>query len=106
MTLEWVRFWITAAVLTAGLVFLAAGVVGNCRFRYVMNRIHAAGLGDTMGLFLTTAALAVSAESLVSGLRLFLPLAFLWVTSPVASHFLATTEYFTNPRLHEHMDRR
>ena len=63
---EWVRFWLTAAVLIAGLGFLAAGVIGNCRFYYVMNRIHAAGLGDTMGLLLTILALAVSA--LVSAL--------------------------------------
>ena len=103
---EWVRFWLTAAVLIAGLGFLAAGVVGNCRFYYVMNRIHAAGLGDTMGLLLTVLALAVSADTVSGALRLFLPLLFLWVTSPVSSHFLAQIDYYTDPRLYEHMERR
>ena len=103
---EWARFWLTAAVLIAGLGFLAAGVVGNCRFYYVMNRIHAAGLGDTMGILLTTLALAISADTVSGGLRLFLPLAFLWVTSPASSHFLAQIDYFTDSRLYEHMERR
>lgn len=103
---EWVRFWLTAAVLIAGLGFLAAGAIGNCRFYYVMTRIHAAGLGDTMGLLLTVLALAVSADTVSGALRLFLPLLFLWVTSPVSSHFLAQIDYYTDPRLYEHMERR
>ena len=102
---EWVRFWLTAAVLIAGLGFLAAGVIGNCRFYYVMNRIHAAGLGDTMGLLLTVLALAVSEDTVSGALRLFLPLVFLWLTSPVASHFLSMIEYYTNRRLYRHMER-
>ena len=103
---EWVRFWLTAAVLIAGLGFLAAGVIGNCRFYYVMNRIHAAGLGDTMGLLLTTLALAISASSLSEGLRMFLPPVFLWITSPVSSHFVALIEYYKEPHLYEQVKRR
>ena len=103
---EWLRFWLTAVLLAAALGFFTAGVVGNCRFSFVMNRIHAAGLGDTAGLALTVLALAVSASSIWEGLRLFLPPLFLWITSPVASHFLAQIEYFTDSHLYEHMDRR
>lgn len=103
---EWLRFGITAILLFAGLGFFAAAVVGNCRFSYVMNRIHAAGLGDTMGLFCTVAALAVSAGGLLAAGKLFLPLFFLWITSPVSSHFLGQIEYYTNPQLYEHMDRK
>ena len=103
---EWIRFWITAVILAAGIGFLAAGVIGNCRFSYVMNRIHAAGLGDTMGVLLVTVALAVSSHGALSVGKLFLPLIFLWITSPVSGHFLGQIEYFTNPRLYEHMDRK
>ena len=103
--LEWVRFWITAALLIVALGFFAAAVVGNCRFRYVMNRVHAAGVGDTMGLCFTVLALAVSAEGFGAGVKLFLPLVFLWITSPVSTHFLGQIEYYTNERLYSHMDR-
>ena len=102
---EWVRFWLTAVLLAGALVFFAAAVIGNCRFRFVMNRIHAAGIGDTAGLLLTVLALAVSAGSFSDGARLFLPLLFLWITSPVSSHFLALIEYYVNPDLYRHMDR-
>ena len=104
--LDWLRFWLTAACLAGGLLFFAGAVIGNCRFRYVMNRIHAAGLGDTLGLFLTALALSLSAGSLVDALRLWLPVLFLWITSPVSSHFLGLTEYYTGTRLYEHMERK
>ena len=103
---EWIRFWITAALLFAGLGFFAAGVIGNCRFTFVMNRIHAAGLGDTMGLFFTVCALSVNSSGFLAVGKLFLPLLFLWITSPISGHFLGQIEYDTNPRLYEHMDRK
>lgn len=103
--LEWIRFFLTAGLLISGLLFFAGGVVGNCRFAYVMNRVHAAGLGDTMGLFLVTLALAASAADLPEAGKLFLPLVFLWCSSPVSSHFLGQIEYYTNLHLYEHMDR-
>ena len=89
---EWIRFFITAALMIVGLIFLIAGVVGNCRFRYVMNRVHAAGIGDTMGLFFTILALSVSTDGPLTICKLFLPLVFMWITSPVSTHFLAMVE--------------
>lgn len=103
---EWIRFFITAALMIVGLIFLIAGVVGNCRFRYVMNRVHAAGIGDTMGLFFTILALSVSTDGPLTICKLFLPLVFLWATSPVSSHFLSQIEYFTQQHLYRYMDRR
>lgn len=106
MISEWVQFWITAVLLAVGLGFFAAAVVGNYRFAYVMNRIHAAGLGDTMGLLFATIALAVSSGGGLEAGKLFLPLLFLWITSPISGHFLGQIEYYTNPRLYAHMRRR
>ena len=103
--LEWIRFWISAALLITGLVFFTGAVVGNCRFAYVMNRVHAAGLGDTMGLFFVLLGLSLRAEGLLEAGKTMLPLVFLWLCSPVSSHFLAQIEYYTNKHLYEHMDR-
>ena len=103
--LAWIQFAVTAVLLLLSLVFLALGVLGNCRFLYVMNRMHAAGLGDTLGLFLCALALSVSADGLFLKIRFFLPLVFLWISSPVSTHFLAQIEYFTNRKLEKHMDR-
>ena len=45
-----------------------------------------------MGLMFTTVALAVSAPSVPVCAKLFLPLIFLWITSPVSTHFLSMVE--------------
>ena len=103
--LEWIRFAVTAALLLAGLTFFVGAVIGNCRFAYIMNRVHAAGLGDTMGLFFVSVGLAVSAPGFFEAAKLLMPLVFLWVSSPVSSHFLAQIEYYTNEHLYEHMRR-
>ena len=103
---EWARFWLTAVILLIGLLFFAGAVLGNCRFAYVMNRVHAAGMGDTMGLFYVVLAAAIGASGVFEAVKCFLPLLFLWICSPVSSHFLALIEYYREPRLYEHVKRR
>ena len=103
--LEWVRFGLTAVVLCTGLAFFAGAVLGNCRFAYVMNRVHAAGLGDTMGLFYVTLAMSVQADGFFEVCKIFLPLVFLWICSPVSSHMVAQIEYYTNQHIYDHMTR-
>lgn len=105
LDLQWARFWLTAAILGAGLLLFVGAALGNCRFAYVMNRVHAAGIGDSMGLFCVALAVAVNAPGLFEAVKCFLPVAFLWICSPVSSHLIAQIEYYTNQRLYEHMTR-
>ena len=100
---EWMRFLLTAVFLTAGLLLFIGAVVGNCRFAYVMNRVHAAGLGDSMGLLCVAAALLFGADGLFAAGKVLLPPLFLWICSPVSSHLLAQIEYFTNTKIYEHI---
>ena len=60
---EWIRFWITAVLLIIGLISFAAAVIGNYRFGYILNRVHAGGIGDTQGLFFIVLALIVSCNA-------------------------------------------
>ena len=90
---EWIVFGVTAAGIIAALALMTAGVTGSCRFGCAANRIHAAGIGDTLAMALLTIALAVNAPSVSTGMKFFLPLVFLWITTPVSSHFLALMEY-------------
>lgn len=90
---EWIVFGLTAAGIAAALALMTAGAAGNIRFGCAANRIHAAGIGDTLGMALMTIALAVNAPDALTGAKFFLPLVFLWITSPVSSHFLALMEY-------------
>ena len=68
-----------------------------------MNRMHAAGIGDTAGIFLVIASLAVASGLQMGTWKLLILVFFLWFTSPVSTHFLGQVEYYTNPVLRKHV---
>ena len=90
--LEWIRFLIGTLLTLGGLFFLVTAVIGNYRFPYVLHRMHAAGIGDTLGLLLLLAGLAVLCVSPFFVLKLALIVALLWIGSPVASHLIMRME--------------
>ncbi len=97
--LEWLRFSLTALLLVCGLFVLTVGVIGVYRFQYVLNRMHAAAMGDTMGLLLAMLALIVSAQDIFTALKLLLIVVFLWIAGPVSSHLICRLEVATNDHL-------
>ncbi len=105
MTLAWIRFFITAALVIFSLICFAGAVLGVWRFGYVLNRIHAAGIGDTLALCSMILALMINAGFSMDTLKLLILVVFMWMTSPTSSHFLSQIEYFTNPSLYGHVER-
>ncbi|MBQ1491740.1 MAG: monovalent cation/H(+) antiporter subunit G [Blautia sp.] len=103
--MEWIRFFIVASLLAFALVSFAAAVKGAWSFGFVMNRMHAAGVGDTLGLFCVVLAMIIARGPAMESLKLLLLVVFLWSTSPVSSHFLIQIEYFTNPNLYSMAER-
>ena len=103
--LEWLRFILTAVLLAAALGFFALAVHGVYEFGFVMNRIHSAGIGDTMALASVLLSLIIASGANMDSLKLFLIIVFMWCTSPVSTHFLGQVEYYTNPQLYRFMDR-
>lgn len=79
-------------LLLSGGFFMVTGALGMVRLPDVFTRMHAAGMVDTMGAGLTLAGLCVYSLHDGAGLvavRLLLVLAFLWFTSPIATHAVA-----------------
>ena len=103
MTLEWIRFFAAAVLIILGLCSFGAAVLGAYRFGFVLNRMHAAGIGDTAGIFFVIASLAVARGPHMDTLKLVVLVFFLWFTSPVSTHFLGQVEYYTNPLLGRHV---
>lgn len=103
MMLEWIRFGIAAVLIMLALCSFGAAVLGACRFGFVLNRMHAAGIGDTAGIFLVIASLAVARGPRMDTLKLVVLVFFLWFTSPVSTHFLGQVEYYTNPLLRKYV---
>ena len=97
--LETIRFYACAACILIGMIFEITAVFGVFRFKYVLNRMHAAALGDTMGLFFVLLGLAIACGLEMNSLKLLLLAVLFWMTSPVSSHMIARLELETNEDL-------
>ena len=95
--LEWIRFVLTAGFLLGGLIFLTTSVIGTYKFDYVLNRMQAAAMGDTLGILFCLLGLGFSSPDVWIGLKLLLIIIFLWFSSPVSSHLIARLEVTINP---------
>ena len=79
-TAEALRFALCALLMLLGLFFEVSAVIGVFRFRYVLNRMHAAAMGDTMGIFLMLLGLAVANGLSMLSLKLMLLVLLFWLT--------------------------
>ena len=89
--MEWIRLVIGAAFLFCGLAFFVMEIYGIFKYDYVINRMHAAAIGDTMGISLSLAGLMIFSGLNFTTLKIALIVVFLWFSSPVASHLLANS---------------
>ena len=99
MAAEWIRFGLCAALTLAGLFCFGVGVVGVNTFDFVLNRMHAAGICDTLGTLLVILGLVVAKGFDFYSLKLLLVLALLWISSPVSTHLLSWLERRTSAHL-------
>lgn len=102
--LEWLQFILTALFLVIGLCAMCAGVLGSYKLKFVLNRMHAAGMIDTAGMFFCSLALAIAAGWTVTAAKLLLAVLLLWCTSPVSSHLIARLVVSTEENLRDHME--
>lgn len=84
---------LTWVFLATGALFCVIGGVGLFRMPEFYSRTHAASLGDTLGAGLILVGLMFAAPSLLVVVKLGFVLAFLWFTSPIATHALVKAAY-------------
>jgi multicomponent Na+:H+ antiporter subunit G len=83
--------------IAAGVLAIAGGVlvvlagVGVVRFRDVYARMHAATKASTLGIALIGVAAALALES--SRAKIFIAVAFVFITAPSAAHFVGRAAY-------------
>ena len=101
---------ILAGIFLALAVFIFfSEVLGFYKFKYVMNRMHAAAMGDTLGIGSVLIAVGILTGELVPILKLILILVFMFLTGPVVTHLIAGAEVETHKNAgHEYreVDRR
>lgn len=100
--LEWIRFLLGAGMLLCGLIIFLIETYGVFHLNYVLNRMHAAAMGDTLGISFSLIGLMIFNGINFTTLKLALIVIFFWVASPVSSHMLARLETATNENLKKH----
>ncbi len=100
--IEWIQFLAGAFLLLFGLVIFVIEMIGVFRFKYVLNRMHAAAMGDTLGIGFSLAGLIVMNGWNFTSLKLFFVIVFLWFASPTSSHLIARLEVTTDEEPEKH----
>ena len=89
------------ASLISGTVLVLIGGIGLIRLPDIFARIHGASLIDTMGLGFILFGLILQAGLTIVAIKLIMIFAFIFLTSPTATHALASAalEEGLNPLL-------
>lgn len=90
-------------LLLLGLATYAISVLGIFRFKYVLNRMHAAGMSDSLGILLTVLSGSLFYWDLFPILKLVFTLALVWLLAPISTHMIARVEMLTNRSLEDYV---
>ena len=101
---DWIRLIAGSAFLACGLVIFFTEVFGAFHFHYVLNRMHVAAMGDTLGIASCLIGLIIFSGINFTSLKLLLIIVFLWFASPVSSNVLAWLEVATNENLESYCE--
>jgi len=101
--IEMIRLILGTVFIAIGLIVFFIEVIGIFRQKYVLNRMHAAAMGDTMGLFFVMLGLMIFQGFDFVTIKFVMIIILFWLTSPVTSHMTALLETYTNERLGEHL---
>lgn len=91
-------------LIVLGLLVFLFQLIGVTKYKFILNRMHAAGMGDTLGISLCLlGVIFLSGINFISA-KILLIVAFLWFASPTASHLISRLEAATDEDLANHVD--
>ena len=100
---QYIQFAFSAVFIILGLFITITGVRGFYKFKFILNRMHAAAIIDTLGLFFIVLGLIIANGFVledgsfdITNIKLACVVFFLWLTSPVSSHLIAKLIYMTD----------
>lgn len=109
----WIVFALVAFFVLASLFMIFCGILGVYKYKYVLNRMNAAALIDTLALLLMNIGLVIatiyryassgefSSGTVLTILKIFLIVVVMWLTSPISGHLISKLEYVTNEKIEE-----
>ena len=102
LVVPWGEVWAVAravlstAFIIGGLIFVLAGALGVLRLPDFYTRLHAAGMTDTLGAEFVLVGLCIQAGFSQVTLKLALVGFLLLITSPTATHAIASAAWSAN----------
>lgn len=91
-------------ILILGMIIFLFEIVGIIKYKYLLNRMHAAGMGDTLGIFMCLFGLILISGFTFTSAKFALVILFLWFASPTASHLISKLEASTNEEIRKHLE--
>lgn len=101
MWFDWVIFALVAIFILLSLFMVFCGILGVYRMKYVLNRMNAAALIDTLALLFANVGLMIANGFTFTSFKLFLIVLVMWLTSPISGHLISKLEYVTNEKIEE-----
>ena len=101
MWFDWVIFALVALFVLSSLFMIFCGIFGVYKMKYVLNRMNAAALIDTLALLFMNIGLIIANGFTFTSLKLFLIVLVMWLTSPISGHLISKLEYVTNEKIEE-----
>ena len=99
--MEWVRFVFIALFLVASLLLAVISVAGVFKFKFILNRMHAAAICDSFALLVAMVGIAIAYGFSFAMIKLILIVLSVWVASPVSGHLIARLEVTTDKHISE-----
>lgn len=85
--------------IALGLIGYIISVIGNFKFKDMLKRMHAAGIGDAFALTSFILGCIIINGLNVTSLKLIAASVIMYFTSPVCSHMLAKLEVDANKHI-------
>ena len=101
MNISLIRFIIAAVLIMIGILIMVIQTFGVFRLNYALNRMHAAAMGDSLGIMMIVLGMMVIYGISFASLKLLTVLVVFWFASPVCSHLLAKLEVSTNEQIED-----
>ncbi|MCB1489312.1 MAG: monovalent cation/H(+) antiporter subunit G [Bauldia sp.] len=96
MTAAEIFAWVGGVAVVLGGIFMVIGALGMVRMPDVFTRIHAASVGDTLGVSLILLGLVFLAGLSLVSVKLVILGLFIAFTSPAATHAVARAALHAN----------
>ena len=94
--LDYIRLIVGAVLIIIGVAIFFIQLIGVFKLKDILSRMHAAAMGDTIGIASTLLGVIVLTGFNFTSLKVALIIVFLWMASPVSSHLISRLEVVTN----------